>query len=473
MASNKKERKKLRPLVITMGGQRKAYITEMFKHPELCSHFESPTFSPGIPSRHIRNRKRLLHTCYLANLLSDEEWENIENDRSVEMIDESSDDEKNISSEIHIRKGRKRDINVPYSVELWRKAKSLGRGRSVFACLLAHLIAMRKSVEDEIGFDIILEDNVRPVLYQKNKNDSNDKDNTDMESYMNSSECANRIRDTMKESVESGIACHLRYYGWLGSIENVQYIYNDFIEKDGKLCKKNYNERNVSVFSFPITAYDNRPGTSIWGAYAYWISPEGYYKALIPALRADVGSMLWKSKRMRGYLVKPIDKVMPRKIIEYMASIRKSNEIPKNVSTNQTCMKDKDDNEHSNYNHLDARVIHVTTHPAFYRAPMLTSTIHKQWDVEFCKSTEVQFDMQSKWFIDTNDVHNKDDLGSNLNSCRRHIRDMTWDNLWLTNEERESVKIREEYGTWDEVEARKKRLNEVENQNWDTTRNKQ
>merc|ERR1712038_286632 len=55
-------------------------------------------------------------------------------------------------------------------------------------------------------------------------------------------------------------------------------------------------------------------GTAIWGAYAYWISKEGH-RALIESLQKDVGSLLWKGKRMRCYLVKPIDKVMPRKII--------------------------------------------------------------------------------------------------------------------------------------------------------------
>ena len=35
-------------------------------------------------------------------------------------------------------------------------------------------------------------------------------------------------------------------------------------------------------------------------------------------LRTDVGSILWTSRKMRGYSVKPIDKVLPRKVGELM-----------------------------------------------------------------------------------------------------------------------------------------------------------
>lgn len=77
-----------------------------------------------------------------------------------------------------------------------------------------------------------------------------------------------------------------------------------------------------------------------WGAYAYWISAEGY-KAVISSLQKDVGSLLWKGKRMRCYQVKPVDKIIPRKVANYFSE---------------------------GYKH-----IHVATHPAFFRAPMLTS----------------------------------------------------------------------------------------------------
>jgi hypothetical protein len=36
-------------------------------------------------------------------------------------------------------------------------------------------------------------------------------------------------------------------------------------------------------------------GTAIWGAYAYWISREGY-NALVESLQKDVGAMLWRGK---------------------------------------------------------------------------------------------------------------------------------------------------------------------------------
>jgi hypothetical protein len=60
-----------------------------------------------------------------------------------------------------------------YSVELWKKAKNVNRGRSVLACTFAHLIALKKLVAED--FDVLLEDNVRVPV----------------------DECADRIWDSM------------------------------------------------------------------------------------------------------------------------------------------------------------------------------------------------------------------------------------------------------------------------------------
>ena len=51
-------------------------ITRMFKtHPSLSAHFEAPIFSPGVPSREIRNRLKLLEYANQAGLIPKIEWE--------------------------------------------------------------------------------------------------------------------------------------------------------------------------------------------------------------------------------------------------------------------------------------------------------------------------------------------------------------------------------------------------------------
>ena len=98
---------------------------------------------------------------------------------------------------------------------------------------------------------------------------------------------------------------------------------------------------------------------------------ETAYRRLLERLRNDVGAMLWKGKRARYYKVKPIDKMLPRCIMAL-------------------CGEDS---------------VQITTNPAFFRAPMLTSKIHVQWDPEFCKSTEYQLqntglDWSDLWLSD-------------------------------------------------------------------------
>lgn len=125
-----------------------------------------------------------------------------------------------------------------------------------------------------------------------------------------------------------------------------------------------------------------------WGAYAYWISKLAYER-LLETLRNDVGALLWKGKRARFYSVKPIDKVLPRQVMSL-------------------CGEES---------------VQITTHPAFFRAPMLTSRIHAKWDPEFCKSTEYQLDAVG----------------------------LQWSNLWLSDTEQAAVKRRMETGVWSVV----------------------
>lgn len=122
-----------------------------------------------------------------------------------------------------------------------------------------------------------------------------------------------------------------------------------------------------------------------WGSYAYWIS-ETAYRRLLETLRNDVGAMLWKGKRARHYNVKPIDKMLPRQIMSLCG----------------------------------AESVQISNHPAFFRAPMLTSKIHVQWDPEFCKSTEYQLQNTG----------------------------LDWSHLWLSAAEQEAVERRRATGSW-------------------------
>ena len=163
-------------------------------------------------------------------------------------------------------------------------------------------------------------------------------------------------------------------------------------------------------------------GTPIWGCYAYSVSRAGY-ESLLSDLRNDVGAILWRGKNIPSYIVKPIDRVLPRRIMERFGR--------------------------------DA--VHVAALPAFFRAPMLKSTIHSQLDVEFCKSTEYQMAVAGR---DVGLVDGEDgcDCGENEQMkkiCRRRRRWMplNWDTLWLTDDEKEVIAQRIEVGDWSFVET--------------------
>ena len=404
-------RKLLRPLVISMGGEREIQIRNLFR--EMKDHFEEPIFSCGITARSLRTRSKFFPIAYEAGLIPEEEYEALKPslcyDQKLNELgtttptttivtdDSFYDALKNVAVTAN-RRGSEYDTKLHYSVELWRKAKGLNRGRSVLACTLAHLIAMKKCVNED--FDIILEDNVRAPMEQSAKR------------------IIESIRASEEFTKETGETCHLRYFGWLGSIPNLTWVLSTHAKR---MAYKRKNVKDAScidhtVFPFPVLAdfgdlqndvgegqeekedanddmddkgvaraHKTPGGSAIWGAYAYWISKEGY-EALMDGLRHDVGALLWKGKRMRCHIAKPVDKVMPRQIIA--AYGRES--------------------------------IHVATCPAFFRAPMLTSKIHAQWDPEFCKSTEYQL---------------------------RHTT-LDWKDLWLAPVERLVVRHKQLNGEW-------------------------
>jgi hypothetical protein len=488
-----------------MGGKRQQDIIEMFSHPCMAAHFDPPVFSPGIPQRELRSQRNLLMHAGRAGIIPPVEWEALWNyynhggGNGGSSSSTSGDDDdnhnhdnhdnhynleeilKNVPIDSENRMGSEFDKSMHYSKELWQKAKGINRGRSVLACALAHLVAMKKLVEED--YDFILEDNVRSIL--GNWNDSNSTINnsiiTNGEGSENekgrSCECAERIWETIEASKDwenvHHKQCHLRYYGWLGSRTNLEFVIKVHIPKTKHSFRRRRHQSGhdddeyddiqqqqhsmPGIFPFPIQAdideylllnhhqqqhhdqeqdnlqqndtsdnhkkhnkKNNTPGgTPIWGAYSYWISKQGY-QALIHSLQKDVGALLWKGKRMRCYHVKPIDKIIPRRIMDALDGDA------------DVIMGSRDH-------------IHVATHAAFFRAPMLTSQIHSQWDAEFCKSSEYQMMiMRSNSNSSSNDNTGDDDDDDDDDEDGGHV----WDCLWLNQEEKCVVEYRKITKEW-------------------------
>lgn len=108
--------------------------------------------------------------------------------------------------------------------------------------------------------------------------------------------------------------------------------------------------------------------------------------SVLQRLRIDVGALLFRGNRARYYFVKPIDKIVPRQVAATYG----------------------------------AASVQLSTHPSFYRAPMLTSKIHTKWDPEFCKSTEYQLRQTG----------------------------LDWSDLWLSEIELQVVRHAEKSGEW-------------------------
>jgi len=415
-------RRKLKPLVITMGSQRQEYIEQMFANETMRQYFESPVFSQGIPSRSIRSQMALLSHAGKAGILPDDEWAAIRSPRAKTLFEEDGATflEKCLE-EVPVESGRHgapQDTKLHFARELWQKGKSLNRQRSVLACTFAHLIAMKTLVKND--YDFILEDNVRAPIDSTLSEDAEILSETDEEFC----ECAMRIWNTIEASKEmeeeTGVSCHLRYYGWLGSRPNLRAVYDNFVNIH-KFQKADGDKRtvfpyvvNTDIDEMKLNGGDNLQkagGTPLWGAYAYWISAEGH-KAIISSLQKDVGSLLWKGKRMRCYQVKPVDKIIPRKVASYFSD--------------------------------GCKHIHVATHPAFFRAPMLTSQIHSKWDAAFCSSTEFQMKRCDNVY-ESSDGCDENDESTEVNNDEEKLK---WRRLWLTAEERQIVEHRIEHGLW-------------------------
>ncbi|KAL7548544.1 hypothetical protein ACHAWF_011829 [Thalassiosira exigua] len=448
---------------------RRARVTRMFaSHPSLRRHFDPPTFVPGIPQRDLRNRMRLLIHFRTAGLVPDVEWTAIARAvdegvdpfeylvRTAEVVGEANpaNGEGNGRRRRHRefrteslvplspdRRGSSDDVALPYCAEVWRKAKTLNRDRTVLACALAHLNAMKTSVEG--GYDLILEDNVRAFVGagwdEDDKGEGGARADDERKGWGEvldeaewtgwSCECASRVWDAVDASGDAaeGGECHARYFGWLGSAPNLRWIYGTHSPRRGFRTSN-----GCASFPFPTTedfdattsasdlegesdgrvetaesppqphlltddASSQTPqfatpgGTAVWGAYAYWTSPAAYH-SLVERLRRDVGSLVWKGKRMRAYRAKPIDKVLPRHVAEVFGP----------------------------------RSVRFPEKAAFARAPMLGSLLHPQWEAGFCESTELQHRLSSSGDVESD----------------------VWDCVWLTREEGRIVRRRKEGGKW-------------------------
>ncbi|KAI2498588.1 hypothetical protein MHU86_15878 [Fragilaria crotonensis] len=134
------ERRKLRVLVISMGGPRMKAIETMFS--SFADDFDPPVFCPGIPARSIRARSELFRVAHEIGLVPSIEWEALQDGfknplyqahpnrffeclQHVPVVDTTS-------VTLGQRMGSASDVQVHYSVELWRKSKGLNRGRSVW-----------------------------------------------------------------------------------------------------------------------------------------------------------------------------------------------------------------------------------------------------------------------------------------------------------------------------------------------------
>ena len=340
------------------------------------------------------------------------------------------------------RQGSTEDRALPYSMEIWRKAKTLNRDRSVLACSLAHLLAMKTLVggdhhgndtsvdsNDDVGFDFILEDSVR-AFTGMNMTGKHPEESTTATASDWSCECANRIWDTIEASNEASHDCHMRYYGWLASLPNMRWVYQNHIPRSAfNGAKQRYDGSNECiVFPRPITDdfeldsntqtieedlndkagpsnchgphFTTPGGTAIWGTFAYTVSPTAY-RTIINRLNNDVGLLMWKGKRMRAYKAKPIDKIIPRLIKEQFG----------------------------------ATSVHVPSKVAFVRCPMLGSLLHPQWEAGFCNSTELQYQLSCGG---NESIHSS----TSVNGYD------VWNDVWLAEEERQIVHHRIKSGHW-------------------------
>ena len=138
------------------------------------------------------------------------------------------------------------------------------------ACLLIHLIALHTLTTEQ--YDILLEDNVRCGIDDasfmeqiQNMIDatttSTSTTTTDRSTTGTSTDTNNANTNT---NVTDSVTCHMRYYGWLGSIPNLHWIYNTYIPQYiHQRNAMNTKHSNIIMVPCPIPSDINESHNSV------------------------------------------------------------------------------------------------------------------------------------------------------------------------------------------------------------------
>lgn len=271
---------------------------------------------------------------------------------------------------------------------MWLRCRSLSRERAVLACYLAHLRAIRQAVQS--GADVIFEDNVRMPARPPG-------------------EAARRIRACIEASPQA----ELRLYGFGGRKEDLEAMYAEVSPKTAALPLpfRFVPDGHAVVDSGPADVANTKRVPVTWGAYAYWISPRGW-ATLLHRIQSDVlmAVVAPKGKNLRGFMVRPIDKILPARCVsEEQERSEATAHISQEGIGSLLCSTPP------------SRV--VSAMPCCYRAPMLRSTIHEQWDASFCEATVAQ-----------------------MRACAS--AEDSFDRLWLSVKERNAVEMQSRTGEW-------------------------
>ena len=317
----------VRALCITLGGARRARMEKLFRtgSPWVRSGIEL-TFIEGIQQRSLRSRAGLIAALRKAGLLD--------------------------------RVGQCAEVEE----RCWRAMRHLGRSRAVLACTLAHLMAMKKCVEE--GYDCIVEDNVcGPPDGQ---------------------EIARRIR----ECAAASPSADMRYYAYGGrshEIDSWQQTLKLVHDKQqtsdtvppaavdwptvrsvsilgGSAPRNDSNKQSAENKKFPALLSDpNKDYNLLWGTLCYAVGKTAY-DAIMSEIGADMpGALAWSPRRSKSQIAKPADKIFPRLVIRRGLKIK------------------------------------VATRPALFRAPIV-STIHSKYDAQFIETSRVQLGWSGlKW----------------------------------------------------------------------------
>eukprot|EP00037_Helgoeca_nana_P019924 m.196244 g.196244 ORF g.196244 m.196244 type:complete len:625 (-) comp25054_c0_seq5:2036-3910(-) len=380
--------KPVRVLCITLGGERQTLIQNMFDEIE---GFEVG-FHSGVTSRSVRSRSGLEIEAVAIGLVDEE--------IGVELpvvIRERSAAARSVLGDEAPASMVTRDC-------LWQLGRKLGRDRATLSCLFAHVGAVIRAVTE--GWDVIIEDSARVF---------------NGAAPLSS---ASLIRTGAAQSP----GADLRLYGYSGSVDQLDALYTNHVPMHGGPQHGSVSDRPdtiqcvVPLPVVPLVSDPGPPGCGIspsgaaggdsgrgipgnidtvddagsgacavangeaalaeestaapkrvtasydvfFGMFGYIVSRRGA-KRLLLSLRADVGSILWRPKRSKTARVKPVDRVIPRRLLYLPPGGVRG--VP-----------------------ADAPVLSavILSRPALFRAPMLRSTMHAKWDAPACCATAAQ-----------------------------------------------------------------------------------